>query len=848
MSKNVKIGQHYTTDIFFDFNKIDNKTEGALDSFDYSFGKILRYISFGLGIILSLLLVSGYRLNVLVAYKQDLLLSLLTGIAIMLYIYSLYLLRDKEYYTKKNSLVALDLRRATKVQFDEYFTYGVTKLLRNSVEEKSTFLLNVFKELEHTSDFKNVLESRLGVQWGSFKQRSELYFSSIDITFRGNILNLLNNLFTNTVHFQEEHIDTDVLIYTFIKMHLGKVLAEFGVTDVDLEGLKLYQQNVIKKKRYYESWKILSQLKPKGDINRSFTSRATPRLDVYGEDLTSKYSKGNIELSIGREEEIRNLIRVLMKPENSNVLLVGDPGTGKTRFLNYLATRMVVEDMPKNLQDYRLIKLDLNKVFNMARGADEFKILLQQLFKEVGSSGNIILILEEITSILNVREEARVEITNTLIGLIKNSQIKLIGTTNRNNYNKFIKPNKAMDSQFEVVNFPEPSRTVTVQILLDEASDLEKKYGVTVQVNVIKRIVEFSPRIDSDRSLPDKAISLLQEGLILAQTQDLRVLNERTIDELLSSKTGVKVGAISESEVDKLKKLEEEMHGRVVGQDAAIKSIAMAVRRSRSGLNADNRPTASFLFFGPTGVGKTESAKTLADVYFGNENLLIRVDMSEYQEERNLERLIGYIDEKGNYQGGFLTERVRSRPFSLVLLDEIDKANKKVLDLFLQVLDEGYLTDGMGRKTDFRNTIIIMTTNAGSSEIAKSTQSGDEYKQTYEKAYEVLRDSFRIEFLNRLDKIIMFKSLTLIEIEKIVEIMLSEFREKLLSKGIELEWDQDTLLGLAKLGYNPVFGARELKRVIQENIEDQVAQAITEGKILTGGDVKFEGLSLVTKE
>jgi ATP-dependent Clp protease ATP-binding subunit ClpC len=693
-----------------------------------------------------------------------------------------------------------------------------------------------------------VFEQRLGAKWDEVKKKSDIYFSSIDTTFKGNILNLLNNLFSYTVQFQDDKVGEDILIYTFTKLFLSRLLAEFGVTEADLDGLKLYQQNEITKRKYIESWKILSQLKPKGDINRSFTSRATPNLDVYGEDLTKKYSKGNIELSIGREEEMRNLIRVLRKPENSNALLIGDPGTGKTRFLNFLATKMVVEDMPLALQDFRLIKLDLNKVFNMARGADEFKIVLQKLFKEVGSSGNIILILEEITSILNVREDARVEVTNTLISLIRNSQIKLIATTNRGNYNKYIKPNKALESQFEVVNFPEPSRIATVQILLDEASDLEKKYGVTVQVNVIKRIVEFSPRIDSERSLPDKAIGLLQEGLILAQTKGLRTLNETTIDELLSSKTGVKIGTISESEVDRLKKLEEEMHKRVVGQEAAIKSIAMAVRRSRSGLNADNRPSASFLFFGPTGVGKTEAAKTLADVYFGNEQLLIRVDMSEYQEERNLERLIGYMDEKGNYQGGFLTERVRSRPFSLVLLDEIDKANKKVLDLFLQVLDEGFLTDGMGRKTDFRNTIIIMTTNAGSSEIAKSAQAGEEYKVTYQKAYDALRDSFRIEFLNRFDKIIMFKSLTLIEIEKIVEIMLDSFREKLLNKGISLVWDDKTLEELAKLGYNPVFGARELRRVIQESIEDQVAQAITEGRVLAGADISFRGLNLVTEE
>ncbi len=848
MSKNVKVGQYYQTDIFFDFNLIDNQTESSLEELDFTLGRVFRYLSMILGAISAVILLVNYRLNALLAFNQNPAFAFFVGSAMILYVYSLYLLRDKTYLHRGRSLVNEDFKNLKSIQFDKYFDYKSGKILRLSTEKKELFLANLLRNLENYSDISYVFEHRIGINWQEFKQKADLYFSSIDITYRGNILNFLNALFLNTLYFQQDQVDVDILTNSFIKSFLIKPLMEFGVTDADLEGLKLWQQNEVLKKNYQESWKTLSQLKPKGDINRSFTSRATPTLDVYGEDLTRTFSAKKFELSIGREVEMREMVRILQKPENSNVLLIGEPGTGKTRFLHHLATKMVVEDMPKSLQDYRLIKLDLNKVFNQSNGADQFKVLIEKLFKDVQLSGNIILVLEEITFILNVREEAKTEIANTLISLIKNSQIKIIATTNRNNYNKFVKPNKALESLFEVVNFPEPSRIATVQILLDESSELEKKYGITIQVNVVKRIVEFSPRIDSDRALPDKAINLLQEGVILAQSKGLKFLNESTIDELLSSKTGVKVGAISESEIDRLKKLEEEMHQRVVGQEVAVRSIAMAVRRSRSGLSSGSKPTASFLFFGPTGVGKTEAAKTLAEVYFGNENLLIRVDMSEYQEEDNLKRLIGYMDEKGNYQGGFLTEKVRARPFSLVLLDEIDKANKKVLDLFLQVLDEGFLTDGMGRKTDFKNTIIIMTSNAGSAEIAKSTSDGEDYKTVYEKGYAALREFFRIEFLNRFDKIIMFKSLTLIEIEKIVEIMLNSLREKLLTKGISMVWDAKTLEELAQLGYNPIFGARELRRVIQESIEDQVAQGITEGTVKSGDDIVFEGLTLKNSE
>jgi len=311
---------------------------------------------------------------------------------------------------------------------------------------------------------------------------------------------------------------------------------------------------------------------------------------------------------------------------------------------------------------------------------------------------------------------------------------------------------------------------------------------------------------------------------------------------VVSRKVGVKVGAIDTAESKVLINMEAELHKRLIGQNEAVNAVAAALRRSRAGLSGEKRPIAAFLFYGPTGVGKTELAKALTATYYGDEKLMIRLDMSEYQESENLNRLIGEETEKG-FQGGYLTEAVRSRPFSLILLDEIEKANPKVLDLFLQVLDEGRITDGLGRKIDFTNTIIIATSNAGSKEIAEQTEKGTDYKTVTKMLEPRLRESLRVEFLNRFDKVIMFRSLTPIEVEQITELMLKLEAKKLEEKGINLTFTKEIVAELARLGYDKVYGARELRRVIQERIEDPVARLIVEGKLKSGGELELQDLN-----
>ena len=400
---------------------------------------------------------------------------------------------------------------------------------------------------------------------------------------------------------------------------------------------------------------------------------------------------------------------------------------------------------------------------------------------------------------------------------------------------------------FNTITLDEPKDAVAVQILFDILPEVEARYRLKVSFDALQACVGLSHKYAYERVLPDKAIDLLEESCTKAVAEGLRFVNKNLVEQVVSEKVGVEVGEISKNEAKMLLSLEEDLHKRIIGQDEAVKAVSSALRRSRAGLVSGNKPIASFLFFGPTGVGKTELAKAVTRVFFGAEKFLVRLDMSEYQEERNLQRLIGY-EENGSFQGGYLTEAVRTRPFSLLLLDEIEKANTRVLDLFLQVLDEGQLTDGLGRKIDFKNTIIIATSNMASKEIADLTMKGVKYIEIYRQVMPNLHNFLRVEFLNRFDKVIMFKFLLPIEVEQIAGLMLTMEVEKLKDKGITMHFTKDLLKDLVRLGYDPVYGARELRRVVQDTVEDTIADLIIKGKVKSGGEIFFNSLKEIKVE
>jgi len=854
MNGKVLLAKYKNSKISVDFNALNfyKGEKHSLYKLEQNTGTLLELFTLllvGLPIIIEIL---NGQLNIISFLNPIALLHYLPYIGIFTFLFAKYLKRDRNKFDeqlKNYNLITIGRRIEAGSDIDlyvnNYIDFETLTILDKALADKDhVFIVTLCKLLTQDSEIEHFLANRIGVNKDKLIEIVNQNSHNANYTLNNSYRTLFLYLFDEALKLESNRINKFVLFFVLNKYFLKNVYLELGVTELELEGLRIWFRNETKEREYFLKWEKLSKFKPKGDVNRAYTSRPTPVLDEYAEDLTSQAALGLFVLSVGKDQEMNKVVEIMERDKATACMILGDPGVGKTRFLRHLATRMVVEDIPGRLYDHRLLSIDLNKVLTRIGTVDSFKQVLQKIFEEVRYSGNVILVLEEFSQILNIREESKLEVVNLIVNAINNLNLRLIATSNNSNYSKYVKPIKSLSALFNVVELKEPSSNVALQILIDEVPRVEKKYKVSVRINSLKRIVEFAPKFDQDRVMPDKGIDLFEEACLSAKNRGLSFLDVSTVDEILSEKVGIKVGNLSEGESHTLMAMSERMHDRVIGQNEAIDAVTSAIKRSRSGLTNSKKPIASFLFYGPTGVGKTEVAKTLADVYYGSENLLIRLDMSEFQEDQNLNRIIGYTDDKGNFIGGYLTEAVRSRPFSLVLLDEIEKANKKVLDLFLQVLDEGTLMDGLGRKVDFTNTIIIMTSNFGSDLIAKEIYEGRKYHDVEKDVTNKLRESYRIEFLNRFDKLIMFRPLSMMEIEQIVMLMLKKIDDNLMQKGIGISWNEATLVELADLGYSEMYGARELKRIVQENIENKLADLIIQGKLRSGSEAVFNGLSV----
>jgi len=635
-------------------------------------------------------------------------------------------------------------------------------------------------------------------------------------------------------------------------------------------------------------------------------------LDKYGRNLTESAKQDKIDPVIGRTKEIERIIQILSRRTKNNPVLIGDPGVGKTAIAEGLAIDISQGKVPDTLKDKILYTLDMGSLLAGAKYRGEFEERIKQVIDEVVKKGNIVLFIDEMHTIIGAGAtgEGSIDASNILKPCLARGEIQVIGATTIDEYRKHVEKDSGLERRFQSVLIEEPTKEDTIEILKGLRDKYEAHHKVKITDESIKAAVELSVRYITDRFLPDKAIDLIDEasskvrlkentppkdikdledkinsikkekeesvrGQNFEKAAKLRdeqrktqeqlekirdrwnksskydnVVDEEVIAEVVALWTGIPVNRMMEEETERLLKLEDILHERVVGQDQAIKSISTAIRRARAGLKDPNRPIGSFLFLGPTGVGKTELSKALAEAEFGDENQIVRIDMSEYMEKHSVSRLIGsppgYV---GYDEGGQLTEKVRRHPYSVVLFDEIEKAHPDVFNILLQILDDGRLTDSKGRTVDFKNTILIMTSNVGAKTIKKQKTLGfgspneedkekDEYEKMKENIMVELKKQFRPEFLNRIDDIIVFHSLNKEDISKIVKIMCKTLVERLEEMTIRLEMDEEAINLIAKSGFDLEYGARPLKRSIQKELENELSELILQGTIKSGDIVE----------
>ncbi|MFA5126745.1 MAG: ATP-dependent Clp protease ATP-binding subunit [Patescibacteria group bacterium] len=574
-----------------------------------------------------------------------------------------------------------------------------------------------------------------------------------------------------------------------------------------------------------------AKFKPRGDINRAYTAIATPILDNFSEDLTGLARVGRLGLCVGRSKELADILETIQS-NLSSVILVGEAGTGKTNIIEGLASMMAADEVPEFFQDKRLVSLSVPSLISGASGAGQLEERLLAILNEVVLSGNIILFIDNIHNLIGVASQGNegIDLAEVLASEIRKNNIVVIAATTNRNYVESMESSD-LGQTLKKIPINEPDKNQTIQIMEAHVGFVEAKNKVYFTYEAIEKIYELANRYILDTTLPKKAIDLMDEvGIMVGQSKSAdRLVRAEDVAKLVSKKTSIPLTQVTTQETAKLLNLEEEIHQRIVGQNEAVKYVAAALRRARAELRDKKRPIVNLLFLGPTGVGKTELAKTVAEKYFGDEKNMIRLDMSEYQTQNSLPRLIGSSETS---TPGLLTEAVRQKPFALLLLDEIEKAHKEILNIFLQVMDDGRLTDALGRTVDFTNLIIVATSNAGTSYIQDQISQGkntDDFKDDLIKRE--IRPIFNPEFINRFDGVIVFKPLNSEEILQITGLMLTGVKKNLETKGIFFEVTDAAKHELAEAGFDPVFGARPLRRIIQERVDNALANFLLSNKI-----------------
>ncbi|ARN89638.1 ATP-dependent Clp protease ATP-binding subunit [Levilactobacillus brevis] len=649
--------------------------------------------------------------------------------------------------------------------------------------------------------------------------------------------------------------------------------------------------------------------------NDSRTRRApqggTPTLDSLARNLTDAAKEGRMDPTVGRDKEVKRVIQILSRRTKNNPVLIGEPGVGKTAIAEGLAQRIVAGDVPEDMQQKRLMMLDMGSLVAGTKYRGEFEDRLKKVIEEIYNDGQVILFIDELHTLIGAGgAEGAIDASNILKPALARGELQTIGATTLDEYQKYIESDAALERRFATVQVNEPTPSEALQILKGLRSRYEDHHHVNITDTALEQAVKLSGRYISDRFLPDKAIDLMDEASAkvridqmdrptaaskqVQELKDLAAEKENAIEaqdferaaklraeemklrekvaareakakaasdeetrhyaldvtgedvaDVVAEWTGVPVTQLKQTDADRLVNLEKILHQRVIGQSEAVSAVSRAIRRARSGLKDPNRPIGSFMFLGPTGVGKTELAKALAEAMFGSEDNMIRVDMSEYMEKYSTSRLIGSAPGYVGYdEGGQLTEKVRQKPYSVVLFDEVEKAHPDVFNILLQVLDDGYLTDSKGRKVDFRNTILIMTSNLGATKLRDEKTVGfgaedmaNDYRAMAGTIRETLKQSFRPEFLNRIDETVIFHSLQKDELHAIVKLMAQQIVARVAEQNIKLKITPAAIDVVAKAGFDPEYGARPIRRALQTQVEDKLSEALLNGEVKTGDQV-----------
>lgn len=719
---------------------------------------------------------------------------------------------------------------------------------------------------------------------------------------------VLENSYREAVRFHGQLIGTEHLLIAIIKESDSVATRLLNTMNVNVQ--KVYVDLLVAMGKDTAQFKAEYQNMP-GSGQRQKENNNTPTLNSYSRDLTEMAKDGKLDPVIGRESEIQRVIQILSRRTKNNPCLIGEPGVGKTAVAEGLASKIISGNVPETIKEKRVLTLDISAMVAGSKYRGEFEERIKKVLSEVREDGEVLLFIDEIHTIIGAGgAEGAIDASNILKPSLARGEIQLIGATTIDEYRKYIEKDAALERRFQPVMVDEPTEDETFEILKGLRKNYQDHHNVTITDAALLAAVKLSTRYINDRFLPDKAIDLIDEASskvrlvtyvmpkevktlqedikklenqkeeaikneayekaadfkkkqekkreriekILAKWEKDKVnskltVTENDIAEVVSIWTKIPVKSLEEGEAERLKMLETILHNRVVGQEEAVVAVSKAIRRGRVGLKDPKRPIGSFLFLGPTGVGKTELSKALAEAMFGTENAIIRVDMSEYMEKHSVSKIIGsppgYV---GYEEGGQLSEKVRRNPYSVILFDEIEKAHPDVFNILLQMLDDGHMTDAQGRKIDFKNTVIIMTSNAGAQNIISPKTLGFASVSSEERNYNTMKDGvmdeirrmFRPEFLNRIDEIIVFHSLTKENIREIVGIMLKTITKRTSAQlSISLEVDDAAKDFLVSKGYDPKYGARPLRRAIQNEIEDRIAEEVLDKKIKSGDCVEI---------